>query len=345
MKQIKDEFYSYSIPENYSTTLTKIELEQAIYYALHVFEKYLKKNLNLHKIRSPIFVPSNTLINDGLNGEKPVSFKTKTKDEFELVHSLAKWKRIQLDELKLNYYEGIVTNMKAVRREEFFDNIHSIFVDQWDWELKITDADRNLETLKYIVEQIYESLKKTCVKIENKFHIKHDLPTNIKFITSQELEYLYPKLTPKEREHKIARDFKAVCLIGIGFPLKLSYQSHDNRASDYDDWSTPIIHNGIEAHGLNCDILLYNEILDQSLEISSMGIRVNSEALKEQNTVLFNTDYINSILNGTISQSIGGGIGQSRLLMWLLRKCHIGEVQVSNWPNKDWLLKNNVNIL
>ena len=345
MKQIDNKFYSYIIPENYSTNLTKIELEEAIYYSLHVFEKYLKKNLNLYKIRSPIFLPSNTLINDGLNGEKPVYFKTKTEEKFELVHSLAKWKRIQLNKLNLNYYEGIVTNMKAIRREEFFDNIHSIFVDQWDWELKIKEIDRNLETLKYIVKQIYEALKKTCIKIENKFNIKHELPNNIKFITTQELEYLYSNLTPKEREHEIARKYKAVCLIGIGYPLKLSSKPHDNRASDYDDWSTKINHHGIETYGLNCDILLYNEILDQSLEISSMGIRVNSEALKKQNQVLNNTEYINSVLNDTISQSIGGGIGQSRLVMWLLQKCHIGEVQVSNWPNKEWLLKNNVNIL
>lgn len=345
MKRIDDKCYSYIIPENYSTNLTKINLEEAIYYSLHIFEKYLKKNLNLYKIRSPIFLPSNTLINDSLNGEKPVYFKTKTEEKFELVHSLAKWKRLQLDNLKLNYREGIITNMKAIRREEFFDNIHSIFVDQWDWELKITEIDRNLETLKYVVKQIYEALKKTCIKIENKFNIKHNLPKDIKFITTQELEYLYPNLTPKEREHEITRKYKSICLIGIGYPLKLSSKPHDNRASDYDDWSTPINYNGIKTYGLNCDILLYNEILDQSLEISSMGIRVNSEALKKQNQYLNDTEYINSILNNTISQSIGGGIGQSRLLMWLLQKCHIGEVQVSNWPNKEWLVKNNVDVL
>lgn len=345
MNKITNEFYSYVVPNYYNTEFTGLKLEQAIYYSLHVFEKYLKKRLNLYKIRSPIFLESNSLINDGLNGEKPVSFKTKTDEKFELVHSLAKWKRIQLNQLNLNYYEGVVTNMKAIRREEFFDNIHSIFVDQWDWELKITESDRNLETLIYIVEQIYEVLKQTCKKIKTKFNIEHNLPDNIKFITTQELEYLYPNLTPKEREHKIANRYKAVCLIGIGNPLKLSLKPHDNRASDYDDWSTPIIHNEIHTNGLNCDILLYNEILDQSLEISSMGIRVNSEALKKQNPILNSTEYINSILNNTISQSIGGGIGQSRLLMWLLQKCHIGEVQVSNWPNKEWLLKNNINIL
>lgn len=345
MNKITNEFYSYVVPNYYNTEFTGLKLEQAIYYSLHVFEKYLKKRLNLYKIRSPIFLESNSLINDGLNGEKPVSFKTKADEKFELVHSLAKWKRIQLNQLNLNYYEGVVTNMKAIRREEFFDNIHSIFVDQWDWELKITESDRNLETLIYIVEQIYEVLKQTCKKIKIKFNIEHNLPDNIKFITTQELEYLYPNLTPKEREHKIANRYKAVCLIGIGNPLKLSLKPHDNRASDYDDWSTPIIHNGIHTNGLNCDILLYNEILDQSLEISSMGIRVNSEALKKQNPILNSTEYINSILDNTISQSIGGGIGQSRLLMWLLQKCHIGEVQVSNWPNKEWLLKNNINVL
>lgn len=345
MNKITNEFYSYVVPNYYNTEFTGLKLEQAIYYSLHVFEKYLKKRLNLYKIRSPIFLESNALINDGLNGEKPVSFKTKTDEKFELVHSLAKWKRIQLNQLNLNYYEGVVTNMKAIRREEFFDNIHSIFVDQWDWELKITESDRNLETLIYIVEQIYETLKQTCKKIKTKFNIEHNLPDNIKFITTQELEYLYPNLTPKEREHKIANRYKAVCLIGIGNPLKLSLKPHDNRASDYDDWSTSIIHNEIHTNGLNCDILLYNEILDQSLEISSMGIRVNSEALKKQNPILNSTEYINSILDNTISQSIGGGIGQSRLLMWLLQKCHIGEVQVSNWPNKEWLLKNNINIL
>lgn len=345
MKKINNEYYSYLIPNDYKSEIQGLELEKSIYQILHIFEDNLKKKLNLHKIRSPIFVESDTLINDGLNGEQPVNFKTKYNKKLELVHSLAKWKRMQLDNLNVDFYNGIITNMKAIRKEEFFDNIHSIFVDQWDWEMKIKEEDRNLNFLMEIVRDIYKALRETCILIKIKFNIHHNLPEDIKFITTQELEYLYPTLSPKEREHEITRKYRAVCLIGIGHPLKLSSKSHDNRATDYDDWSTPIVHNGINTYGLNCDILLYNEILDQSLEISSMGIRVNSESLKKQNQSLSNTKYINSILNNTISQSIGGGIGQSRLLMWLLKKCHIGEVQVSSWPNKEWLIKNGVYIL
>ena len=344
-KLFSNQYCSYKIPSNYYSKTTGLKLENQIYDTLNIFETTFKKILNLHKIRSPIFIESNQNLNDGLNGEKPARFNTNDGKEFELVHSLAKWKRMQLDSLKLNSNEGIVTNMKAIRREEFMDNIHSIFVDQWDWEIKINKEDRNLKTLIEVVNKIFNAIYFTANMIEDKYNIKNKLPKEIKFITTQELENEYPNLTPKEREHKIAREFKAVCLIGIGNPLEKSKVPHDNRASDYDDWSTPIELNGIKTYGLNCDILLYNEILGESLEICSMGIRVDKDALLKQNKYLNESEYINRILNEKICYSIGGGIGQSRLLMYFLRKCHIGEVQVSSWISKEWLIENGVEIL
>lgn len=344
-KLFSNRYCSYKIPLNYKSKSNGIELEEQIYEILNIFEVTLKHILNLHKIRSPIFVESIENLNDGLNGESPAKFMTNDGREFELIHSLAKWKRMQLDSLNLNPNQGIVTNMKAIRREEFMDNIHSIFVDQWDWEIKINKEDRNINTLIDVVNNIFNAIYFTANMIENKYDIKNKLPREIKFITTQELEYKYPELSPKERENKITKEFKAVCLIGIGHVLEKSGTPHDNRASDYDDWSTPIEFNNIKTYGLNCDILLYNEVLEESLEICSMGIRVDKNALLIQNTSLKESEYVNKILNEKLCYSIGGGIGQSRLLMYFLRKCHIGEVQVSSWVNKEWLIKNNINIL
>lgn len=350
-KQIKEESYQYKIPDNYHTNLTGIELQKAIYETLHMFETALKFTLNLTKIRSPIFIESGTDLNDGLSGETPAKFNDKSGTNYELIHSLAKWKRYQLKDLNVNYNEGIVTNMKAIRREEVYDNIHSLFVDQWDWEIKINENDRTIQTLMITVERIYNSIYFTGRALEEQYGIKNNLPSRIRFFTTQELENLYPLLTPKEREHQITREYKAVCLIGIGDVL-ISGNKHDNRAVDYDDWSSKIELNGIETTGLNCDILLYNEILDESLEISSMGIRVNSEVLQRQyskrNLILSidqSHDYTYKIINNLLPQSIGGGIGQSRLLLFFLKKCHIGEVQVSCWKNKEWLIENGLNIL
>lgn len=347
----QNEFHKYVIPINYKNNMGKLELQNIIYDVLHIFETVFKNTLNLYKIRSPTFIKSNTDLNDGLSGEMPAKFSDKSNTNFELIHSLAKWKRYKLNELNLNNYEGIVTNMKAIRREEFYDNIHSLFVDQWDWEIKIKDSDRNLNFLMETVNKIYNSVYFTAELLKEKYGIPNNLPKRISFITTEELYKIYPTDTPKNREHKIAQQFKAVCLIGIGDKLSNGFR-HDNRAVDYDDWSTPIEFNDIKTNGLNCDILLYNEVLDESLEICSMGIRVNSDVLKQQYikreltiNVDNNHDYTKKILNNELPQSIGGGIGQSRLLMFFLKKCHIGEVQVSYWPNKEWLINNGVDIL
>lgn len=350
-KIIETDKYKYKIPYNYNTNLTGLKLQEAIYDILHIFETTLKKILNLTKIRSPIFIESGTDLNDGLSGEIPAKFTDKSNNNYELIHSLAKWKRYQLKNLNLNYNEGIITNMKAVRREEICDNIHSLFVDQWDWELKMDNKNRTLGYLMEIVNNIYNAIYFTANMIQETYDITNTLPERIKFISTQELENLYPHLTPKQREHQITRKYKSVCLIGIGDKLK-SGNIHDNRAVDYDDWSSEIELNNIQTTGLNCDILLYNEVLDESLEISSMGIRVNSEVLQTQYNkrklslnIDTDHDYTYQIINNLLPQSIGGGIGQSRLLMYYLRKCHICEVQVSCWPNKKWLLDNDINVL
>jgi aspartate--ammonia ligase len=345
------QYHKYIIPNNYKSSTNKLDLQNMIYDVLYIFETVFKMTLNLYKIRSPTFIKSDTDLNDSLSGEIPAKFTDKSNNSFELIHSLAKWKRYQLKELNLNDYEGIVTNMKAIRREEFYDNIHSLFVDQWDWEIKINETDRNLNFLMETVTKIYNSIYFTAELLNEKYGILNNIPKQIHFITTEELYKLYPNDTPKNREHKITRKYKSVCLIGIGDKLSNGYL-HDNRAVDYDDWSTEIDFNNIKTNGLNCDILLYNEILDESLEICSMGIRVNSDVLKRQydkRHLIINTDnehdYTKKILNNELPQSIGGGIGQSRLLLFFLKKCHIGEVQVSQWPNKDWLINNGVNVL
>jgi aspartate--ammonia ligase len=283
-------------------------------------------------------VMTGTGINDDLNGvERPVRFPVKDMGErqAEVVHSLAKWKRLKLAELGTAPGRGIYTDMNALRPDEELDNIHSIYVDQWDWERVIRPEDRNLDFLKKMVRRIYEAIKVTENKLYVEFpQITPSLPEDIYFIHSEELLQMYPGLTPKERENEIVRRYGAVFIIGIGGELS-DGSVHDGRAADYDDWSTP---NSDGFNGLNGDILLWNPILESAFEVSSMGIRVSPESLERQLAIrgqewkkeLF---FHKRLLAGMLPACIGGGIGQSRLCMYLLRKAHIGEIQSSLWPD------------
>lgn len=279
-------------------------------------------------------------LNDNLNGvERPVSFDVlETGKQMEIVHSLAKWKRMALKTYGFHPGEGLYTDMNAIRRDEITDNIHSIFVDQWDWEKIITREERNVETLKAVVEKIYLTLRKAegyvCAHYP---HIRPELPEKITFVTTQELEDRYPTLTPKQREYKAVKEYGAVFLMGIGGALK-SGQIHDGRAPDYDDWN------------LNGDILLYDPLLDISLEVSSMGIRVDEESLHRQLKIRHCEEratlpFQKSLLQGELPLTIGGGIGQSRMCVYLLRKAHVGEVQSSTWPEDVVTACKNANIL
>jgi aspartate--ammonia ligase len=302
-----------------------------------MFQDNLSAQLALLRVTAPMTVLSGTGINDDLNGvERPVRFPVLSLDErqAEVVHSLAKWKRLKLAELGITPGRGIYTDMNALRPDEELDNLHSIYVDQWDWEKVIRPEDRNLDFLKRTVRRIYEAVKVT----ENKLYVEFPqlvpaLPDDIFFIHAEQLLRQYPNLCPKERENAIVREHKAVFIIGIGG--KLSDGSvHDGRAADYDDWSTP---NSDGYEGLNGDILLWNPVLESAFEISSMGIRVNPEAmlrqLKERGQEAKKDLYFHRrLIAGELPQTIGGGIGQSRLCMYLLRKAHIGEIQSSIWP-------------
>lgn len=316
------------IPKNYNPVLDLRDTEIAIKLVKDFFETELAKALNLTRVSAPIMVTPQSGLNDNLNGvERPVAFDIlETGEEAEIVHSLAKWKRQALKTYGFKAGEGLYTDMNAIRRDEMTDNIHSIFVDQWDWERIIDQGERNEATLRAMVEKIYLTLRKTegfvCAHYP---HIRPELPEKIAFVTTQELEDRYPKLSPKEREYKAVREHGAVFLMGIGGALK-SGKIHDGRAPDYDDWS------------LNGDILLYDPLLDISLEVSSMGIRVNPEALRRQLAVRgceerAELPFQKALLNGELPQTIGGGIGQSRMCVYLLRKAHVGEVQASLWPH------------
>lgn len=291
------------------------------------FEKKLAKNLNLYRVSAPMFLRSDSGLNDELNTiEQPIRF-TASDNKLEIIHSLAKWKRKALDLYKLPKYSGLYTDMNAIRKDDLMDNIHSIYVDQWDWELHIDQKDRKLSFLKKTVKKIYKSILDLNKYIEEKHHLSKSLPKDIFFITSQELENLYPDKTPKEREYLITKEHKAVFIIGIGGKLK-SGIPHDTRSYDYDDWK------------LNGDILVYYDVLDIALELSSMGIRVDEKALLKQAKILkvedrLNRPYQQSILNKELPYSIGGGIGQSRLCMYFLNKKHIGEVQNSFWTDEE----------
>ncbi|MBE5803585.1 MAG: aspartate--ammonia ligase [Clostridiales bacterium] len=316
------------IPKDYNPVLDLRDTEIAIKLVKDFFETELSRQLNLTRVSAPIMVTPESGLNDNLNGvERPVSFDVlETGQTVEIVHSLAKWKRQALKTYGFKPGEGLYTDMNAIRRDEETDNIHSIFVDQWDWERIITEEERNEAFLRKIVEKIYLTLRKTegyvCAHYP---HIRPELPDHITFVTSQELEDRYPDKTGKEREYLAAKEYGAVFLMCVGGALK-SGQIHDGRAPDYDDWS------------LNGDILLYDPILDISLEVSSMGIRVNPEVLKKQLAIRGCEDraglpFQKALLSGELPQTIGGGIGQSRMCVYLLRKAHVGEVQASLWPD------------
>lgn len=322
--------------KKYHPHLNLLQTEQAIKLTKDTFEKNLSAELKLRRITAPLFVLKGTGINDDLNGvERKVTFPIKDlKDQSaEIVNSLAKWKRMALADLKIISGCGIYTDMNAIRPDEELDNLHSIYVDQWDWERVMKPAQRNIFFLKQIVRKIYEALKRTeYVIYENYPQLKPCLPEEIFFIQAEELLQKYPKLTPKERENKIAKEYGAVFIIGIGGKLS-NGQKHDGRAPDYDDWTTL---SEKDFLGLNGDIIVWHPILESAFEISSMGIRVDQKALLKQLKIAGAEDrkkllFHKKLLNGELPLSIGGGIGQSRLCMFFLRKAHIGEVQSSIW--------------
>ena len=331
---------SLYLPRHYRNLLGGTEqTEKAIKAVKDMFQDNLSAQLALLRVTAPMTVLSGTGINDDLNGvERPVRFPVLSLGErqAEVVHSLAKWKRLKLAELGITPGRGIYTDMNALRPDEELDNLHSIYVDQWDWEKVIRPEDRNLDFLKRTVRRIYEAVKVTENKLYVEFpQLEPALPDDIYFIHAEELLQRYPGLTAKERENAIIREHKAVFIIGIGG--KLSDGSvHDGRAADYDDWSTP---NGEGYEGLNGDILLWNPVLESAFEISSMGIRVDADAMRRQlreRGQEWKADlyFHRRLLAGELPQTIGGGIGQSRLCMYLLRKAHIGEIQSSIWPEE-----------
>ena len=316
------------IPENYKSELNLHDTQVAIKTVKDYFQKTLVKRLNLLRVSAPLFVTPDSGLNDNLNGvERPVSFDIKEQDgaTAEIVHSLAKWKRYALKKYGFSYGEGLYTDMNAIRRDEITDNIHSIYVDQWDWEKIIKKEERTVETLQDVVRNVYKALRMTerYMSIEYDY-IKEILPEEIFFITTQELENMYPDCTPKEREYKIAKLKGAVFIMQIGGALA-SGEKHDGRAPDYDDWM------------LNGDIIVYYPVLDIALELSSMGIRVDEDALLRQLELAgcperAGLPFQKAILEKELPYTIGGGIGQSRICMFYLRKAHIGEVQASLWP-------------
>ena len=316
------------IPQNYDPRLSVRETQEAIKYIRDTFQKELGKEMNLERISAPLFVERSSGLNDNLNGvERPVQFDLLSVpgETMEVVHSLAKWKRMALHEYNFQPGEGLYTNMNAIRRDEELDNLHSCYVDQWDWEKVITREERNENTLKETVKIIFKIIKHMEHEVWYKYpQAVKKLPDDITFITSQELEDRYPNLSPKERENTITKEHGCVFLMKIGDKLN-SGKPHDGRAPDYDDWQ------------LNGDILFWFEHLSCALEISSMGIRVDETALSEQLTKAECEDrkelpYHKMLLNGELPYTIGGGIGQSRLCMLLLDRAHVGEVQASIWP-------------
>ena len=320
MEQIK-------IPAGYHSDLNLHDTQVAIKTVKDFFQQTLSQKLNLLRVSAPIFVSPSSGLNDNLNGvERPVSFDIKGQDEnAEIVHSLAKWKRYALKKYGFAHGEGLYTDMVAIRRDEDLDNIHSVYVDQWDWEKIISKEERTMETLINTVRSIYSVLRKTEKYMAVQYdYIEEILPKEIAFVSTQELVDMYPDLTPKEREYTITKEKGAVFIMQIGGVLA-SGERQDGRSPDYDDWS------------LNGDLIVYYPVLDIALELSSMGIRVNADALRAQLKECgcqsrAKLPFQKSILNGTLPQTIGGGIGQSRICMFFLRKAHIGEVQCSVWP-------------
>ncbi len=325
------------LPNHYYLKLLPETTEQSIKIVKDSFQKRLAELLRLRRVTAPLFVLSGTGLNDDLSGaERAVSFPIKCMGDrrAEVVHSLAKWKRTKLGAYRIGPGFGLYTDMNAIRADEELDNLHSLYVDQWDWEITIREEDRTLSFLKEVVEKIFSAIKDIEQLIyELHPHITPQLPEQIHFIHAEELLTLYPDHTPKEREQLITQQYGAVFIIGIGSVLADGHK-HDDRAPDYDDWTTQT-HSGYR--GLNGDIMLWNPVLDCAFEISSMGIRVDKKALQEQLALCDCLDrsslsFHASLLNDELPLSIGGGIGQSRLCMFLLQKAHIGEVQASIWP-------------
>ncbi|KRN03228.1 asparagine synthetase AsnA [Levilactobacillus senmaizukei DSM 21775 = NBRC 103853] len=331
------------IPESYAPKLSVKETQAAIRYIRETFQDEFGDQLNLSRLSAPMFVEHSTGLNDNLNGiEKPVSFTMQDMggSTMEIVHSLAKWKRVALKRYGFELGEGLYTNMNAIRKDEDLDNFHSAYVDQWDWEKVITHDQRTEETLKDTVRTIFKVIKHMEHEVWYKFpQAVHHLPDEIHFVTTQELEDRYPDMTPFERENAITKELGCVFLMKIGGPLK-SGKRHDGRAPDYDDWE------------LNGDILFWYEPLNQRIEISSMGIRVDADSLMKQLKAADAEDrlkfpYHQAVLHDELPFTIGGGIGQSRLCMLLLGKAHVGEVQASTWPQAmiDECEAHNIHIL
>ncbi len=309
-------------------TLSTYQTQMAIGRVKRVFEDNLSQNLNLKRVSAPLFLTASTGLNDDLNGiERPVSFDiAETKTDAVVVHSLAKWKRYALFKYNFPVGEGLYTDMNAIRRDEEMDNLHSIYVDQWDWEKVIDEKTRNNETLKETVNQIVSAICDTHDIINKEYGLPPRISREVSFITTYELEEMYPELSPKERENEYLKEHRTAFIMQIGDFLK-SGQKHDGRAPDYDDWA------------LNGDILFWSDILDRAFEVSSMGIRVSPKSLDEQLTKAGaderrTLDFHKMLLEGKLPLTIGGGIGQSRLCMLLLGKAHIGEVQVSIWDQE-----------
>ena len=316
------------IPKNYESALSLHDTQVGIKTVKDFFQRLLAERLNLLRVSAPLFVDPASGMNDNLNGiERPVSFGIKEQNEYEaqVVQSLAKWKRYALKKYGFCEGEGLYTDMSAIRRDEITDNIHSIYVDQWDWEKIISRQNRNLDTLKDVVRTVYKVLRKTEKYMSIQYdYIEEILPHDIFFITTQELENMFPDYSPKEREYYIAKAKGAVCIMQIGDVLE-SGERHDGRAPDYDDWS------------LNADIVVYYPVLDIALELSSMGIRVDKDALLSQLEKAGCPEraalpFQKAVIEEQLPFTIGGGIGQSRICMFFLRKAHIGEVQSSLWP-------------
>lgn len=326
------------LPDGYRPLLDLRETELGIHCIKDFFQANLSAELRLRRVTAPLFVRKGTGINDDLNGvERPVAFPIKDLGDqvAEVVHSLAKWKRCILADYQIEPLYGIYTDMNAIRPDEELDNIHSLYVDQWDWEMTIDAEHRNLDFLKSVVQRIYSAMRRTEYKVGELYpQLAPQLPDEVTFIHSEELLRRYPGLTPHEREDAICREAGAVFVMGIGGLLS-DGKKHDGRAPDYDDWSTP---NSDGYLGLNGDILVWNDVLQRSFELSSMGIRVDRDALLRQLDIAHEQQrqelyFHKRLLTGELPLSIGGGIGQSRLCMYYLRKAHIGEIQASIWPD------------